>query len=74
MIPVYQICRAYCEALEKAATMPKAPTPSRKGIPIGLYAVETDATGKTKLKPKRKARSTPQEIAARKRKKWRAAK
>lgn len=61
-------------ALEKAAAMPKKPTPTRKGIPIGNFAIEADATGKTKLRPKRKARSTPQEIAARKRKKWRAAK
>lgn len=61
-------------ALERAASMPKKPTPSRKGIPIGHFSIETDATGKTKIKPKRKARSTPQEIASRKRREWRAAK
>ncbi len=54
--------------------MPKKPTPTRKGIPIGHYAAETDATGKTKVKPKAKMRPLPQKIAAGKKQRWRAAK
>jgi hypothetical protein len=72
MIPVTALHLAL--ALEKAASMPLKPRPKPKGIPIGHFSIETDATGKTKIKQKRKPRSTPQEIASRKRKKWRAAK
>ena len=54
--------------------MPKKPTPTRKGIPIGNFAIEADATGKTKVKPKPKMRPLPQKIAAGKKQRWRAAK
>jgi hypothetical protein len=60
----------------KAHTMPLKPRIKVKarGIPIGAdYATSTDETGKVKVKPKKKRRSLPQEIAAKKRKRWKAA-
>lgn len=45
-----------------------------RGIPIGSYDAIADDMGRMKIKPKRKARSTPQEIASRKKKRWKAAK
>jgi len=103
MIPVYQICRAYHEALERAAIMPDKPNPffssfvpapieqeasamaklptklkipaRGRAVHIGdQFAAQKDDTGKTKVKPKAKRRPLPQQIAASKRKTWRAAK
>lgn len=54
--------------------MPKAPTPALRGIPIGTYEEIKDALGKSRIKPKPKRKPLPQQIAARKRKRWRAAK
>ena len=73
MIPITALLVA--QALEEAS-MPLKPRVKvkAKGIPIGNFDVIRDAAGKATIKPKRKPRSVPQEIASRKRRKWKAAK
>ncbi len=76
-MPNSALCLA--NALEVAMerqTMPLKPRVKVKarGIPIGSYDAVVDAAGKAVIKPKRKARSTPQQIMARKKRKWKAAK
>ena len=73
MIPLSALLAA--QALEEAS-MPLKPRikVKAKGVPIGAYDVIADAAGKQLIKPKRKPRPLPQEIASRNSKKWRAAK
>ncbi len=65
---------------QEASAMAKLPTklkiPARgRAVYIGdQFAAQKDATGKATVKPKPKRRPLPQQIAASKRKKWRAAK
>lgn len=65
MIPVTAL--AFAQALEAKAM-------KKTGIPIGKYDAIAEVAGKTKIKPKQTGKTVPQRIAARKRKKWRAAK
>ena len=60
----------------KEDAMPLKPRVKVKaqGIPIGNFDVVKDAAGKALIKPKRKPRALPQEIASRKRRRFKPAK
>lgn len=74
MIPLSATALAYLLALEDAMPLKPRIKVKAKGIPIGSYDAIADAAGKMKVKPKRKRRSTPQEIASRKKRRWKPAK
>ena len=72
MIPLSALLVA--QALEEAMPLKPRVKVKAQGIPIGNFEAVVDAAGKHVIRPKRKPRSVPQEIASRKRKKWKAAK
>ena len=57
---------------EKMAMKPRIKVKAR-GIPIGDYDAAPDSSGKVKIKPKRKRRPLPQQIAASKARRWKGA-
>lgn len=72
MIPATAL--AYLLALEEAMPLKPRVKVKARGIPIGSYDVIADAAGKQVVKPKKKRRPLPQEIASRKKRRYKPAK
>lgn len=72
MIPATAL--AYLLALEEAMPLKPRIKVKAKGIPIGNFDVVRDAAGKATIKPKRKPRPIPQQIASRKKRRYKPAK
>lgn len=72
MIPLSALLVA--QALEEAMPLKPRIKVKARGVPIGSYEVVADAAGKQVIKPKRKRRPLPQEIASRKRRRFKPAK
>ena len=72
MIPLSALLVA--QALEEAMPLKPRIKVKARGVPIGSYEVVADAAGKQVIKPKRKTRPLPQEIASRKKRRYKPAK
>lgn len=72
MIPLSALLAA--QALEEAMPLKPRVKVKAKGIPIGNFDVVRDAAGKATIKPKRKPRPVRQEIASRKKRRYKPAK
>ena len=72
MIPLSAL--AYLLALEEAMPLKPRIKVKARGIPIGSYEAVVDAAGKATIKPKRKRKPLPQEIASRKKRRYKPAK